>query len=224
MDGAPFAPEPTVLLWTAWLDDLYEGPAGLDHLDDEERLRASRFRFEIDRRRFIARRAFRRQVLATHLSVPEVAVRFRTGRWGRPEVHSRHGVTFSASHADGLAIVVIATAGTVGVDIERLRPIPGVLDLAAGVLSRREAKHIRTAAAGGPAQAFLRVWTRKEAYAKALGLGLALPFDGFDAHADPADSSIRIAPIEALPGYVGAIAVSRPDVRIRGGAGQARAA
>jgi 4'-phosphopantetheinyl transferase len=188
-------------------------------LDEAELERAGRFRFEVDRRRFIRRRAFLRNVLATYLGVPDSTIAYRTSRHGRPEV-ATHAVTFSTSHADGLAVVAIATEGRVGVDVERLRPIPDALGLARGVLAAREAEHLRSVPLLTRSEEFLRTWTRKEAYAKALGLGLSLAFDRFDVLDDTIDGA-RLASIDELHGYVGAVAVT--STVPTGGAVQAHA-
>ena len=220
---AAAGPGALVHLWFAGVDDRPAGPALLEVLDDEERAQAGRFRFERDRARFVARRAFRRRVLAQYLEVAPVGVRFRTSKKGRPEIDACDEVTFSASHSDGLAVVAVARGPRVGVDIERVRPIPDAQELADRLFSPREADHVRSIDDGSNAQAFLTLWTRKESYVKALGEGLSMPLESFEVLATDEAGVVRprhpqgglpfvLASLGDLPGYVGAVAVSGSDL------------
>jgi 4'-phosphopantetheinyl transferase len=220
---AAAGPGALVHLWFAGVDDPQAGPALLEVLDDEERAQAGRFRFERDRARFVARRAFRRRVLAQYLEVEPAGVRFRTSKRGRPEIDACNEVTFSASHSDGLAVVAVACGPRVGVDIERVRPIPDAQELADRHFSPREADHVRSIDDGSDAGAFLTLWTRKESYVKALGEGLAMPLESFEVLATDEAGVVRprhpqgglpfvLASFGDLPGYVGAVAVSGSDL------------
>lgn len=205
-----------VELWSARLDD--PGAAGISHgwLDAAELLRAGRYRFEQDRLRFVARRVFLRRVLAKYLDVPPKRVRYKDGHsW--PELAQRTDLVFSTSHADGLAIVAVARDRRLGVDIERLRPVPEALELGRSLFARAEADHLEATATHDRAAAFLRLWTRKEAYVKALRVGLSMPLDTFSVleravpgglEASVGGERFELASIDILPGYVGSVAVS----------------
>lgn len=99
-------------------------------------------------------------------------LRFRYGPQGKPYLPG--GPSFNVSHSGDVLVVAIAEKGRVGVDVERVRPVRRM----ARVAARRFAPAERAwmAATGDGAsddEAFFRVWTRKEAFAKALGRGLA---------------------------------------------------
>lgn len=204
-------------VWSARVDSPTSSATPADWLDDAERTRAAGFRFQRDRGRFVERRAFLRRVLAGYLSVEPAAIRYRRGPGGRPELDPSHGISFSTSHAAGLAVVAVALDRIVGVDIEHERTIPGALDLARSMFNPREQEHLEAVGDDEQSTAFLRLWTRKEAYAKAVGAGLALPLDSFDVLDDvvlqgvggPADGArFSIVTLDLSPGYVGSIAVS----------------
>jgi 4'-phosphopantetheinyl transferase len=217
-------------LWSARVDEQERIGELLGELDDDEQARASRFRFERDRARFVARRAFLRTVLAGHLGVPSATIRYRTSAGGRPELAPWRGIAFSTSHADGLAVVAVAREGLVGVDVERVRPIPGAAELARQFFTRSEHEYVASVPEAARSEAFLGLWTRKESYVKALGVGMSMPFDRFDV-LDPATrrASLELTPngrpvalatLDNFAGYVGSVAASRPeatpDVRVRG--------
>lgn len=92
---------------------------------------------------------------------------------GRPAVAGPAGgrVHFSLSHTDGLALVALA-GRPVGVDVERLPSAATAMDVSSSLHPSERAELERMAAAERPA-AFARCWTRKEAYLKGTGEGLA---------------------------------------------------
>ena len=216
-----------------WFDhvDEHSPEAGLGSLDDAERVRAGTFRFARDRARFVARRAFLRRILGDYLGVAPAAVRYRPGATGRPEIDGPAAITVSTSHSDGLAIVAVARGRLVGVDLERLRPIPDALDLARSLFTAAEYDRLRITAVDARSQAFLRLWTRKEAIAKALGLGLSMPFDGFDVVdrmtspvvvAGPGDgSTFAVTSLDDVSGYTWSVALAGSTVSVHRAAEQA---
>jgi 4'-phosphopantetheinyl transferase len=138
-------------------------------------------------------------------------------------------IRFSVAHADDLALLAFARAADVGVDLERRRPLPDAEALAALHFAPIESRAVAAAAAGARADAFLRVWTRKEAIAKATGEGLTKPFGSFVVPSDevvsnhmaevpdPRGGTTRLAlhGLEPELGYVGALAVGTPVTRVR---------
>ena len=130
-------------------------------------------------------------------------------------------LAFNLSHSDDLAVVAVATAAAVGVDIERIRPLADLDRLAASCLTARERGRLATIEPGRQPEAFLRAWTCKEAYAKAIGAGLSLPFEEVEVelglNAPPRLLEVRSDPTApgrwelfdlALPaGFVGTLAV-----------------
>jgi 4'-phosphopantetheinyl transferase len=119
------------------------------------------------------------------------------------------------SHAEKLVTVALSTAAPVGVDIEWVgRDIP-VEELAAAALTATEQDAIRRS--GDPTGAFLAAWTRKEAVAKALGLGLELKPSAIDVSRPIAVTTGTLPQHRAglwdlqMPrGYVGSAAILAP--------------
>jgi len=191
-------------------------------LDDVELDRAARFRFERDRARFVARRAFLREVLAAYVDVAPAELRYRLSEHRRPELDPALGLTFSTSHSDGLAVVAVTQGRRLGVDIERNRDVPDVLGLALGVCTPEELDDVLLVAPARRGEAFLRIWTRKEACLKAVGTGLGVALDSF--HVGDADGgrelpgaggSFVIVALDGIPNTVGAIAVEAARVVVR---------
>jgi 4'-phosphopantetheinyl transferase len=162
-------------LWYVDLDVSGDALSCFRHwLSDDELAKAERFHSDLDRARYIVGRAALRRVLADRLGCSPAAIRLSYGRNGKPMLEGGRGhVEFNLAHSGGDAIIALAGRAAIGVDIEFLRPIADVESLARLVFSDVERREF--ALAPDPVSAFLNGWTRKEAYVKALGLGLTAP-------------------------------------------------
>jgi 4'-phosphopantetheinyl transferase len=161
-------------------------------LSADELARTKRFRFPLDRQRFIAVRGALRQILARYLDMEAHQIRFHYGPQGKPSLsgqgepgHSEQlQLHFSLSHAADLALVAVARGRRVGVDIESVSPdISG--EVVARCFSGSERDQLHALPAHIRHVAFFNCWTRKEAYLKARGEGLSLPLDQFDVSLAP---------------------------------------
>ena len=180
---SPHTPVSGVQIWTAQLESLSAGEIVelSASLDSAERARAARFHFGRDRRNYIASRGLLRRLLGAALDRPASAVVFEYGAHGKPALAAAFSrdliLHFNLSHSASWVMFALAWDREIGIDLEsatRLkRDVNGLTGLAARVLSARELViwHALPDTAAREA-AFLRAWTRKEAYAKATGQGL----------------------------------------------------
>lgn len=222
MDGAPA----TVEVWVAPLDVARSGLAALAAtLDEHERDRVSRFRCADDARRYAAAHGWLRRILAAQLGVDPGGVTFAPGT-GKPRLAGGAGPCFNLSHAGELALVAVARR-EVGVDVERRVDLEVVdLEVVDLAFTPREAAWVRSLAPGDQPDAFLRLWTAKEAYLKATGSGLSVPPSTVEV-ALPAggDEPVRVARrgtgrwwvrhLRPAPGYVAAVAAEGRDWAVR---------
>lgn len=145
-------------------------------LSEDERARAARFRFDKDRRRFIASRGLLRELLGWLLHVEASLLAFSYTARGKPVLAapvSGHSLHFNLAHADSLAVYAVAWEHEVGIDIERIRPIKGAEAVAERFFSAREFAHWRSVSPHQRIEAFFNCWTRKEACLKATGDGIS---------------------------------------------------
>jgi 4'-phosphopantetheinyl transferase len=155
-------------------------------LSKGEQRRSERFRRQRDRQHFIVARGILRDILARYLRQRPREIRFGYGLHGKPYLTRAPGaesLQFNLSHSDGMAVYAISTQYRVGIDIERIRPIPYV-----GLLrefSPAERSAISLLPEDEQREAFFRLWTCKEAYVKANGQGMSLPFGSFDLGLSP---------------------------------------
>ena len=167
-------------------------------LSRAERERAEKFRFAEHREHYIVARASLRRLLAERLHIAPRAVELVETKYGKPRlapVHRSANVEFNLSHSGILALYAFTSGRAVGVDVELIREVPDADDLAERFFSSYETASLRALPLDRRSLAFLACWTRKEAFIKALGLGLSCPLDAFDVTIDP-DAPARITRIE----------------------------
>ena len=161
-----------------------------DLLAADERARAARFARADDRRRYTVARGVLRTLLGRYLSVEPAALEFRYGAHGKPSLAASPGgrdVRFNLSHSCGLALHAFAVGREVGVDVERIRPETDVTGVARHSFSPAEVDALMDLPAGQRREAFFNGWTRKEAFIKAHGEGIALGLSRFDVTLRPGE-------------------------------------
>jgi 4'-phosphopantetheinyl transferase len=156
----------------AWLVDLdAPGAASAAGLDEAERGIAASFVRPQDGARFAASHAALRLVLAGYLGREPDDLPLRAGRAGQPRLATDE-VRFSLARSGRLALITVSRR-PVGADLERVAARSGLADVAAARFAAREAAGVADGCCGSPTASFYRHWTAKEAYLKAIGLGLA---------------------------------------------------
>lgn len=151
-------------------------------LSADERERALRYVHSDDRQRFIAARAILRQVLARYVIGGPEQLEFSYGEHGKPILAgdaASTGIEFNMSHSGEMALYAVVRGASVGVDIEYPRPRTKYMRIAERFFSIEEFEALNALPADMRPVAFYRCWTRKEAYVKARGDGIAAGLDTF---------------------------------------------
>jgi len=139
---------------------------------DSERMR--RLYSEAKRRQFALTRTLQRHALSAYAKVLPAQWEFQASAEGRPSLapaFERTGLHFNLAHADGIVAMAVGRHERLGVDVETRGRAP--LAVAERYFSSREVAHLRAMPPDAQPRQFLRLWTLKEAYLKAVGTGLA---------------------------------------------------
>ena len=137
---------------------------------------------------------------------------------GKPECVA--GPAISLSHSGEIVVCAVAAGGSIGVDVETRRPRTPVMALAAQYFSPLEASWIEA----DPDRRFQMLWVLKEAYLKALGVGLAGGLGSLECRIEPPSIEGRVAGGAAAPnlalyegrgGYLGVAWLGEPRRAIR---------
>jgi len=152
-------------------------------LSKNERLKAKRFYFQKDQRRFVITHGILRKMLGQYLNIEPNRLKFSYGSHGKPTLNripDGHSLCFNMSHSNGLALFAFTWGRRIGVDVEYVRSMPDIEEIAERFFSPRENAVFRTVPAGKKLEAFFNCWTRKEAFLKANGDGLSRSLDSFE--------------------------------------------
>jgi len=200
---------------------LDEPPAAV-RLDDEEQRRAAHFKFDRDRRRFIAAHAATRVVLGRYIGIDPAQVQFGVGHRGKPYlIEAAVDVRFNLSHSGERALLAVTLGREVGVDLEQWRTLDDLFALAERVFSPAEIARLRQAPEALRHEVFFRVWSRKESFIKARGDGVYFPLAGFDVSTEAEGQQLLLActaspddmqrwttrALQSEPGYSAAVTV-----------------
>lgn len=199
-------------------------------LSEEERYRASKFHFPQHQRRFIIARGLLRGLLADYLEVNPSGIQFTYTQRGKPElspdVKTKLPLQFNVSHSEELVVYAVCLGYPVGVDVEYLRSASDLEQIAARFFTKWEYEQLRSLPATEKNLAFFRGWTRKEAYLKACGDGIAGGLDQIevslaeDAEIRQINSGItgnqswHLVNLVPAVDYIGAIASPNPNLII----------
>jgi 4'-phosphopantetheinyl transferase len=143
------------------------------NLSVDEFARADRFGFPHLRTTFIAARGALRLILGRCLHVPAADLHFAYMSAGKPFLPARPSVQFNVSHSGDLALIAMASGSAIGVDVEQIRVFPHMEQVARQSFRAQDFAKWVQLPVGAREQEFYRMWTRREAYGKATGEGLA---------------------------------------------------
>lgn len=159
-----------------WQIDL-RGPESafqLDWLDAGERARLQAYKPPIVKLRFARSHAALRGILAGYADRPPATLRFTAGSHGKP-VLLGESLHFNLAHSGHLALLAVSPEVAVGVDVEEVRPLRNLLEMAHTVFHAEEIREFQVLLPREQQKAFFECWVRREALVKGLGMGLAAP-------------------------------------------------
>jgi 4'-phosphopantetheinyl transferase len=176
--------------------------------------------------RFVADHGALRLLLSAYLETDPRTLQIDVNKYGKPHIDIPHcRLRFNMSHSGEITMIAVCLDAEVGVDVEAVRPIAEWEEIAASHFSSQENESLRAEGSRTRVYAFFRCWTRKEAFIKAIGMGLSLPLDSFTVTTtmteppallhcawDP-EAVLRWSLIHLEPanGHVGAVAVKGTD-------------
>jgi 4'-phosphopantetheinyl transferase len=196
-----------VHLWTVRLEaSERQFKECLSSLPADESARALRFHFDEHRRAFVFSHAVLRAFLASLTATRPEHVTLSYGPKGKPALQdAARPVSFNMSHSSGLAVYAFTIGCELGVDVEQIRPVPEMEDIAARFFCPEELEDLMALSQPERPHGFFNCWTRKEAYIKAVGDGLSLPLESFRVALRPSAPAqlLRLgASVEAARGWM----------------------
>ncbi|CAD1792182.1 4'-phosphopantetheinyl transferase superfamily protein [Xanthomonas euroxanthea] len=174
-----------VHVWTTGTHDLERGilrDRASALLSTEEQARSHRFHFDADRDLYLLSRALLRGALSLYEEVAPVAWCFSFGEYGKPFLKANGDRTkplsFNLSHAHGMAALVVARDRDVGIDVEFTSSAPPFCSMEV-CFAQDEIQELERRVGRSREARFWALWTLRESYIKATGMGFSAPMKTF---------------------------------------------
>lgn len=180
-------------IWLLTLSDLKDDLSSLmDVLDESERERLGLIKAETHKKDFLNSHLFLRMVLAEYLEISPQAIKFHKNSYGKPELANEStNLFFSLTHTNNCAALVVSGTENIGLDAESLlRERTNVLALSERYFSASEYAAVEALEGGQQREMFFKIWTLKEAYLKARGIGISIPLDSFSFSFSPEEKIV----------------------------------
>lgn len=199
-------------------------------LDENEKSKAAGFKFENDKRKYIAAHGALRQILAGYLNCEPRTTVFNHNRYGKPFIkENRNRIEFNLTHSKERALIAVTRDKRVGVDLEYRRSEMDFKGIAQQYFSAPENQALQSLPANSRNKAFFDCWTRKEAFIKATGKGFSQSLKKFDVSVEPGKParllSVNSSGVEAAgwqmfdlvisPDYSAAVIVEADQVELK---------
>jgi 4'-phosphopantetheinyl transferase len=186
-------------VWYAWTESCSdENLAAYDSLlNDVERRRLGQFAFAALKREFLVTRALCRLTLSRYVPVPPADWGFVTNPYGRPEIDaacSTARLRFNLSNCRTLVACIVTADADAGIDVEDRTRVNDALSLADHYFAPDEVSLLKATPAHEQRRRFFELWTLKESYIKARGMGLSIPLEQFSFAITSAGVRIAFSP------------------------------
>lgn len=179
MTSLELGPPSGVQIWIIRLDlESRQTDQFVPWLSSDEVARSERFIRPRDRNRYVTCRAALRGLIAARLDVSPDEVSFDYGEYGKPKLSESmrgDGLTFNVAHSQDLGCIAVGRGEEVGVDVEAIRPLSNLDSMIEKTLTRTERQYVLDLPENERLRTFFRHWTLKEAFVKAIGMGLQCP-------------------------------------------------
>ena len=215
-------------IWSASLDISRERVEYYERcLDGREIRRASRYSIELSRKRFICARGILKELLGKYADTDPEAISFSLGPLGKPYLPAEFSpdLQFNSTDTKDEALFAVCRSAEIGIDIELESRKVRHQEIALRKFSCQELEQYHQCPKSQQKKFFLKIWTRKEAYGKAKGVGIRyrlnsvnlvddMDSDRFAVHDD--DGKIwEIIQISPAPGVIACVIVEGTGWRFR---------
>lgn len=218
-----------VHVWQANMNTLSIYPIDISNtLSPDELDRANKFKFPKDREHFILRHFQLRLILSKYCGCRPHELIFRYNAYKKPFIYIPECkcIKFNMSFSGDLMLVGLSKQNDVGIDIEKVHEMPDLDNIAVENFSPQELKYFN--GTFDKTNAFYKIWTRKEAFIKAIGMGLYHPLKSFCVNVNSSGSCEhlvifnhpmeskrwRTAELNTSDGYIASMAINSDKFQI----------
>tara|TARA_R110002110_G_scaffold415800_1_gene656291 strand:+ start:47776 stop:48507 length:732 start_codon:yes stop_codon:yes gene_type:complete len=149
-------------------------------LSHEEKSIAEKFVYEKDFQRYCVSHILLRLVLEKYLNADASSIKFKINKWHKPYLKN-NPLVFNLTHSNEVAIIAISRSGLLGVDVEYVKPTYSK-ELISSFMNFAEQQYFKRLDSTEQIKYFYKCWTCKEAFIKAIGLGMSFPLKNIQTH------------------------------------------
>ena len=206
-------------IWSTTIDEQYAKLLTHSYLSVNEKRNAARFIYEIDAFLFSVRHNLLRIILGNYLNCDPTKIKFNSNHYQKPHIaHPKTNIQFNISASSNRFVASFSLQHTIGVDIEVIRQIEDVKQLASDYFTVQESNWLESQPESMKTTAFFQLWSKKEALVKAIGKGLSIQLNTIDVLLDTpidyGDNSWHIRPLTLFDDCTGAIAMNTLPAKI----------
>lgn len=145
-----------------------------DILSQDEQEKTNKFASKLLKKSFIISRAFLRIILSKYLKTIPQEIYFTYNNKGKPQLDTEAllSIKFNLSHKNNYVIYGFSYHN-IGIDLEKIDDKIKVEKIAQRFFCNDEFNYLKTLDSKVKIEYFLKLWTKKEAYLKAIGKGLS---------------------------------------------------
>jgi len=143
-------------------------------LDAVEQAHAQKIKNDLLRNRYIEVHGRLRNILARTLNEPPEKISIKKAEHGKPYLNDNPELVFNLSHSAAAMVIAVGWNCRLGVDIENCKPRTSLAALVDKCFAEEEIAYWNKLPDAQKIPEFYRYWTRKEAFVKATGRGIAL--------------------------------------------------
>lgn len=149
-------------------------------LDHSERTRLERFYFERDNKLYKLSHCMLRWVLSNYTGQRPEQHQFDINNYGKPSLKGNTDISFNLSHSNGTAVIALGKNQQLGVDLEQINYQKEIHNILDNYFHPNEIFQFKALNNTQKNALFFKLWTLKEAYIKASGMGLSIPLNAFN--------------------------------------------
>ncbi|MDP3559991.1 MAG: 4'-phosphopantetheinyl transferase superfamily protein [Legionellaceae bacterium] len=186
-----------IIVWSFSLDREFTDQ-DIHLLDKEEQAHVERISRPLQKKYFIISHGTLRKILALYLKAEPAQITIASNAHGKPYCLDNPKLMFNLTHSENKALLAVGYQYPLGVDLEKLSQ-RSYLELAERWFSLEEYAYLQRLHEEELPLEFFKVWTQKEAYVKALGIGIAYGLQNFtvplgSVEAEPIQDTTRTDP------------------------------
>ena len=165
-------------IWKIQLDKMQDHiDSAFKLLSEDEKERSHKYRIENKRKSYILTRATLKLLLQYYMQDKPYTI--YKNHYGKAYIKQSQ-LYFNISHTKDMSLIAFSKGDEIGIDLESIDCDSSIIDISARYFTKMEHQWMQSIPKAKKMEGFLYCWVRKEAYIKAIGLGLSLPIDSFE--------------------------------------------